>query len=219
MSIEIRLYTLVITINTTKVLHMSTAHSAFEDVMAICIGTLLISFGIALFKDAGLLTGGTAGLAFLVHYQTGLPFGWVFSCINLPFYILSVQRMGWVFTGKTFAAVSLLSMFSSVHGYFANFGSLNPYYSAVVGGLMIGMGFIVLFRHHASLGGVNILALYLQDRYQLKAGHLQLGIDVAILLASMFTISYTAMFASIIGAITINMVISYNHRPDRYIGT
>jgi uncharacterized membrane-anchored protein YitT (DUF2179 family) len=26
------------------------------------------------------------------------------------------------------------------------------------------MGFVVLFRHKASLGGINILALYLQDK-------------------------------------------------------
>jgi hypothetical protein len=31
---------------------------------------------------------------------------------------------------------------------------------------MFGIGFIVLFRHQASLGGVNILALYLQDKIQ-----------------------------------------------------
>jgi uncharacterized membrane-anchored protein YitT (DUF2179 family) len=50
-------------------------HSLLEDVLAILTGTLFVSLGIALFNQAGLLTGGTAGLAFLIHYRTGLSFG------------------------------------------------------------------------------------------------------------------------------------------------
>ena len=45
------------------------AHSVIEDILAILTGTLFVSLGIALFNQAGLLTGGTAGLAFLVHYR------------------------------------------------------------------------------------------------------------------------------------------------------
>ena len=70
------------------------AHSIAEDVLALFIGTLLVSFGIALFKNAGLLTGSTAGLAFLFHYLTGLPFGALFFVINVPFYYFAFMRMG-----------------------------------------------------------------------------------------------------------------------------
>jgi hypothetical protein len=64
-------------------------HSLLEDVLAILTGTLFVSLGIALFNQAGLLTGGTAGLAFLIHYRTGLSFGSVFFLVNLPFYWLA----------------------------------------------------------------------------------------------------------------------------------
>ncbi len=195
------------------------SHTWLEDVLAIVVGTLLISFGVAMFKSAGLLTGSTAGLAFLLHYQTGVSFGVAFSLINLPFYWLAVKRMGWLFTLKTFVAVSLLSVFTSLHGQFAHFGGLNPFYSGLIGGLMMGMGFIALFRHKASLGGVNILALFLQDRYGIRAGKLQLGVDMVILLASLFLVSVPALLGSILGAASLNMVIAMNHRPDRYIGT
>lgn len=194
-------------------------HSWLEDALAILVGTLLISFGVAMFKSAGLLTGSTAGLAFLVHYQTGVPFGVAFSLINLPFYWLAVKRMGWVFTLKTFAAVTLLSLFTGLHAQFAHFDGLNPFYSGLIGGLMMGMGFIALFRHKASLGGVNILALFVQDRYGIRAGKLQLGLDLVILLASLFLVSVPALLGSVLGAAALNMIIAMNHRPDRYIGT
>ena len=50
----------------------STNHTQIEDVLALLIGTLFVSFGIALFKHVGLLTGSTAGIAFLIHYVYGL---------------------------------------------------------------------------------------------------------------------------------------------------
>jgi uncharacterized membrane-anchored protein YitT (DUF2179 family) len=192
-------------------------HSLAEDILAVVIGTLFVSFGIALFKQAGLLTGSTAGLAFLIYYVTALPFGAVFFVINLPFYYFALKRMGWRFTVKSFCAVALVSLFSEVHTHFIHFSLLDPFYTAVFGGLLMGVGFIVLFRHQASLGGVNILSLYLQDHYGIPAGKLQMGVDLGILLASFFVVDVEPLLASVIGAIALNLVIWMNHRRDRYV--
>jgi uncharacterized membrane-anchored protein YitT (DUF2179 family) len=51
---------------------------------------------------------------------------------------------------------------------------------------MVGIGFVVLFRHKASLGGVNILALYLQDKSGIRAGKFQMVVDACIVTASLF---------------------------------
>jgi uncharacterized membrane-anchored protein YitT (DUF2179 family) len=185
--------------------------------MAIFIGTLFVSFGIVMFKQAGLLTGSTAGIAFLIYYVTALPFGAAFFVINLPFYYLAFRRMGWRFTLKTFGAVALVSLLSEVHPRFIHFSILDPFYAAVFGGLLMGVGFIVLFRHQASLGGVNVLALYMQDKYEIRAGKLQMGVDLVILLASFFVVDVKALLASVIGAIAMNLVIWMNHRRDRYV--
>jgi uncharacterized membrane-anchored protein YitT (DUF2179 family) len=192
-------------------------HTLIEDVLAILIGSLFVSFGIVMFNQAGLLTGGTAGLAFLIHYASGIAFGPVFFVINLPFYILAFKRMGWHFTVKTFCAVALVSLFSGLHPQFVQFGALMPFYVAVMGGSLMGAGFLILFRHQASLGGVNILSLYLQDKYGIRAGKLQMAVDLAIVLASLFLVSVTALLASIVGAVALNLVIALNHRPGRYM--
>jgi uncharacterized membrane-anchored protein YitT (DUF2179 family) len=205
------------TASETEAPSQSPRHGLAEDTVAIFVGTLFVSFGLVMFKHVGLLTGGTAGLSFLIYYETGLPFGAVFFVINLPFYYLAVRRVGWWFTAKTFAAVVLVSAMSELHGRFIQFGALDPFYTAVFGGLLMGMGFIVLFRHQASLGGVNILALYLQNRYAIKAGKLQMAIDLTILLASYFVVDLKALLASVIGAMALNMVIWMNHRRDRYV--
>lgn len=192
-------------------------HTLTEDVLAILIGSLFVSFGIVMFNQAGLLTGGTAGLAFLIHYASGIAFGPIFFVINLPFYILAFRRMGWVFTVKTFCAVALVSLLSGIHPHFVQFGTLMPFYVAVMGGSLMGAGFLILFRHQASLGGVNILSLYLQDKYGIRAGKLQMSVDLAIVLASLLLVSVTALLASIVGAVALNLVIALNHRPGRYM--
>lgn len=195
-------------------------HSLLEDVLAILTGTLFVSLGVALFNQAGLLTGGTAGLAFLVHYSTGLSFGLVFFLINLPFYWLAWRRMGWRFTLKTFCAVALVSVFSGQVPKLVQLiavSAMTPFYVAVVGGLLMGVGFVVLFRHQASLGGINILALYLQEKRGIRAGKLQMGVDISIVLASLLVVSPMALLASILGAVALNLAIMLNHRPGRYM--
>ncbi|MEN9865918.1 MAG: hypothetical protein RL748_1508 [Pseudomonadota bacterium] len=192
-------------------------HTLLEDILAILTGTLLVSLGVSMFAQVGLLTGGTAGLAFLLHYATGIAFGWAFFLLNLPFYWLAFRRMGWRFTLKTFCSVALVSLLAGVHPKLMQMSSLTPFYVALIGGSMMGVGFIVLFRHQASLGGINILALYLQDKHGIRAGKLQMGMDVLIVLASLFMVSKLALVASILGAVVLNLAITLNHRPGRYM--
>ncbi|MGE5622836.1 MAG: YitT family protein, partial [Bacillota bacterium] len=164
-------------------------HTLFEDAQALLSGTLLVSLGVAMLGKAHLITGGTVGLAFLLHYFTGISFGKLFFTINLPFYYLAVKKMGWQFTIKTFSAILLLSGMSELLPLVFSMDSIHPAYAAAMGGLLCGVGLLVLFRHKASLGGFNVLVLYLQERYGLRAGAVQLALDGAILLASLPMIS------------------------------
>ena len=99
-------------------------HSLLEDAIAIFTGVTLISVGVALFTSAGLLTGGTAGLAFLLHYAAGWGFGKVFFVINLPFYWLALRKFGKAFALKTFIAVALLSLLTELQPQFLRFADL-----------------------------------------------------------------------------------------------
>jgi uncharacterized membrane-anchored protein YitT (DUF2179 family) len=79
------------------------------------------------------------------------------------------------------------------------------------------MGMLALFRHRASVGGVGVLALYLQDTFKWRAGLVQLAIDLVILLIAFFVISPITVICSVIGAAALNFFIAINHRTDRYI--
>ena len=191
-------------------------HSLFEDAQGLVTGTLFVALGLVLLRHAGLLTGGTAGIAFVLHYATGWRFGPLFFAINLPFYWLAWRRMGGRFTIKTFCAVALLSLLSEALPGWLQLSHVEPWFAALGGGLLIGAGFIILFRHRASLGGLNVLVLWLQDRFGWRAGWVQMGIDCAILLASLPWMDARRLGLSIACAVAMNFALAVNHKPGRY---
>jgi uncharacterized membrane-anchored protein YitT (DUF2179 family) len=193
-------------------------HRPYEDAIAIVMGTLVVALGIAFYATAMLATGGTAGVALLLQYATGYGFGTVFFVLNLPFYVLALLRMGWRFTLKTFAAVSLLSLFARLTPGWLVIGDIAPLYAAVAGGALIGLGLLILIRHRASLGGFNILAIYLQDRHGWRAGYVQLALDVVVLAAALLVLPPDRVALSLAGAVVLNLVLAMNHRPGRYVG-
>lgn len=202
-----------------KLSSRSFRHSLFEDAQALITGTLFVALGVALFKQAGMLTGGTVGIAFLIHYGSGLPFGALFFALNLPFYWLAYRRLGLAFTIKTVLAVSLMSLLSELLPRWLRFADLNPWFGAIAGGLLIGAGMLILFRHRASLGGLNVLVLYLQERYGWRAGYVQAGLDALILLASTAFVPADRIGLSLLGMAAINAALAVNHRPGRYMAT
>lgn len=185
-------------------------HRLHEDIFAMLIGTMLVSLGIAFYAQVTLTTGSTAGLALLLQYITG--------AINLPFYVLAVLRMGWPFAIKTFVCVGLVSYFTAHIPAWLDIGSIDPLFAALVGGGLIGLGILSLFRHKASVGGINVLALFLQENFGVRAGYFQLGVDAIILLAAFFMLPFDRVVYSILGALIMNMIIALNHRPGRYVG-
>lgn len=193
-------------------------HPLWEDALALLLGTAMVALGIAFYSHAGLLTGGTVGLAFLLKYFAGWPFGLVFFTLNIPFYLLAIWRMGWSFTLRTIIAVGLVSLLAELTPNWIRFAELNIYYAALFGGFAMGIGLLMLFRHRASLGGVNILALFLQERFGLRAGTFQMGIDALIVLAAVFIVPLDKVALSVLGAVALNLVLAINHRSDRYMG-
>jgi len=195
----------------------SLAHRPYEDVQGLLTGTLFIALGTLMFSQAKLLTGGTAGIALLISYLTGWPFGPVFFAVNLPFYLFAWKQMGKGFTLRTAAAVSLMSLFAWALPWGLAFERLSPTLAAVLGGLLVGAGLLMLFRHRASLGGVNVVALYLQERLGWRAGRVQLVVDLLILLAAFGVTDLWRVALSVLGAVVLNMTLAINHRPGRYM--
>lgn len=193
-------------------------HSLPEDALGLLSGTLVASVGIYLLKSAHAVTGGTAGLSLLLSYGTGWSFSVLFFLVNLPFFGLAVRTKGWDFSIRTLLSITLVSGFSYLHPLMLPAPGLNPVYATLVGNLLAGVGMLILFRHHSSLGGLNTLALILQEKLGWRAGYVQLVFDVTIIAMSLTLVSPMVVLLSAAGAVVLNIVLALNHRPGRYVG-
>lgn len=195
----------------------ATRHTPLEDAQGIVTGVACAALGVAVLGHLGFLTGGTAGLSLIITYAFGWNYGLVFLAVNLPFYALAIGRMGRAFTVKTIVAIGLMSGLTGIQPRLLRFGEIEPLYAVILAGILIGVGLLVLFRHRASLGGVGILALFLQDRFGWRAGLVQLGFDLMILALAFVVVEPGAILYSVVGAVVLNLLLAVNHRTDRYV--
>lgn len=192
-------------------------HSVIEDVFALVSAGLFVAFGVFLFQSQDLMVGGAAGLALLGTYVIDIDFGVLFFLINIPFYALAWTQISKRFTINTFISVTTVSVLTEQIPAFVDISHVNPIFAAVFGGILIGVGMLMMFRHSSSLGGIGIMAFFLQQRFNIRAGFFQLTVDSMILLCALQFIEWHLVLISILAAFCLNMVISLNHRPERYL--
>lgn len=195
------------------------AHTLAQDAQGLAYGVTMASVSVTILTHLGLITGQTAGLAVLLSYVTGLPFGALFFALNLPFYWFGYRRLGLAFTAKTFTAVAALSALSTLVPGWLSFATLNPVFGALLAGLLSGSALLAIFRHGGSLGGIGILGLWLQDRTGFRAGHLQLAFDAVLFTAALFVLPLPIVALSFAGALATNLVIAINHRREWYVAS
>ncbi|PFG43167.1 putative 5xTM membrane YitT family protein [Isoptericola jiangsuensis] len=193
-------------------------HSLFEDALGILTGTFVISLGLYLLESVSAVTGGTAGLSLLVSYVLPAPFAVLFVLVNLPFFLLAIRMKGWDFTLRTGLSIALVSGFSTLHPAMLGHVEVAPAYGVVAGNVLAGVGLLILFRHRASLGGFNIVALVAQDRLGWRAGYVQMALDTAVVLAAVAVVPPATVLLSVLGAVLLSVILAVNHRPGRYTG-
>jgi uncharacterized membrane-anchored protein YitT (DUF2179 family) len=132
-------------------------HRFYEDVLALFCAGVLVSFGVMLFGTHNLLTGGTAGIAIIGTHLVDMNFGLLFFLVNIPFYFIAWTQLSKRFTINTFISVSMVSVMTEQMPHLINIESIHPIFATVTGGMLIGVGLLIMFRHKSSLGGLGIL--------------------------------------------------------------
>jgi len=189
-----------------------------DDAQGLVTGTLFAAFGVFLMQHAGLVPGGTVGISLLLHYATGVDVGIALFLVNLPFYVLAWMRLGKAFTLRTALSVTLLSVLTWWLPRAITVQQIDGALAAVLGGLLCGSGMLFLFRHGASLGGLNVLVLRLHDRFGWSTGKVQMGLDALIVVAgSLWVGDLRRLGLSVLSVAAINLVLVYNHRKGRYL--
>lgn len=193
-------------------------HGWAEDLFGLLAGPFVAAFGVHLLQSANAVTGGTAGLALLASYAIGWPFALLYLVITLPTVAVGWRMKGTQFALRTMAMIALVAGFSALHAWLLPIVPLHDGYAILAGNLLAGLGTLFVFRHNASMGGFSTIAFIVQERMKWKAGNVQLAMDCLVIIASLLVIPLPIVAWSVAGAAMLSLVLTLNHRPDRYLG-
>ncbi|KLU62204.1 hypothetical protein CEB3_c14240 [Peptococcaceae bacterium CEB3] len=141
--------------------------------------------------------GGVTGIAIILHYLYHWPVGWVVFILNVPLFVLGLKLVGRKFLILSFWGVALLSLTLQVTTHMPVL-TKDTLLSAIFGGVLTGVGMGVIFRSRGSLGGTDILAVFLSRTTPLSVGQILLGMDALIFTATAILFRpEAAMYAAI----------------------
>ena len=143
---------------------------------------------VGFFLPNQMVTGGTAGLALLLHYITPFTIGSLIALINLPLLVLGSRYLGKMFAIRTVITIVLISLFID---FLAQIIKLEPFIldtilSSIFGGIFIGLGLALVIKGNSSAGGSTIIAKIISSKTEIKPAQVILVIDTIIILSALF---------------------------------
>lgn len=151
----------------------------------ILLGNTIYATAVALFiLPAGLITGGTTGLAMVAGHLWGIPVASFVAIFNMIMFLLGAFVLG-----KAFAVTTVISTFyyPFILGQIQKLAGSEPVtrdlmLATVFAGLLIGAGIGLVIRAGASTGGMDIPPLILNKKLHIPVSALMYAFDCIILL-------------------------------------
>jgi len=146
----------------------------------IFLGSFFLALGMVGFLAPNqIATGGTAGLAIVLHYIFPIPIGVLMLLINIPLLLVSVKYLGKTFAFKTIAAILLIVLMIDGLSEFVQLEPLSniPLLATLYGGVGVGIGLGLIFKGGGSAGGGTIIAKIVTSKFDLKTGQVILLLD------------------------------------------
>jgi uncharacterized membrane-anchored protein YitT (DUF2179 family) len=150
------------------------------------IGLALYAFGITAFliplKIAG---GGVTGISMLIYYATGFGTGYTYFIINIFLIALAIKVLGANFGVKTIFSMTIISILLNVMQNYIKEPIINDFFlSAVLSGIMGGVGIGLIFNEGGSTGGTDIIAMIINKYRNISPGRVIMYCDVIIIASS-----------------------------------
>lgn len=150
------------------------------------IGLALYSFGITAFLiPLKIAAGGVTGISMLVFYATGFGTGYTYFIINIFLIIVAIKVLGASFGLKTIFSMSIITiMLTVMQTYFTEPILKDMFLSAVLSGILGGVGIGLIFNEGGSTGGTDIIAMIINKYRNISPGRIIMYCDVIIIASS-----------------------------------
>jgi uncharacterized membrane-anchored protein YitT (DUF2179 family) len=164
--------------------------SVIKDYTIMLVGLVLYVLSWTLFLVPAQITGGgISGLAAVIFYSTKIPIGLTYFAINAVLISIALKILGPNFGVKTvFNMIALTLLFAIPQEYFPGALIEDNFLSAVLGGMMGGVGIGIVFSRGGSTGGTDIIAMIVNKYRNISPGRIILYCDVIIISSSYFLV-------------------------------
>ena len=153
---------------------------------AVAAGNFLYAFTVKLFLlPAGLVTGGTTGMALTVNYLTGISISGFVLIFNVIMLLLGYKVLGKGFASTTLASTFLYPLALEIFDRTLEGVTLTEdvLLCTIFSGLGIGAALGIVIRSGASTGGMDIPPLVLKQFFRIPVSISMYAFDVCILLS------------------------------------
>jgi uncharacterized membrane-anchored protein YitT (DUF2179 family) len=184
--------------------------------LGIAYNLLLITLGSAVFGIGlkgiaiphNFISGGISGLALLIYYWTGmLSPGVIYFGLNIPIFIL-----GWRYVSRRFFGYSLYGMTAltlAIDLIDLQLKVHDPMLAVLAGGCLIGAGSGIIFHSLGSAGGNDIIAVILNQRYNVRIGTYFFVFNIALFAFSMGRLPVDLVLFSVAMSFVTSQVMEY----------
>ncbi len=144
-----------------------------------------------------IIDGGVIGISMMAHYITKWNLGLLIFCINIPFILLAIRKLGVKFILHTLFATAMLAFATNVfHGFHVTEDLI---LSAIFGGIILGFGVGLILRNNASLDGTEMLSITISKKLRfISVGELLMVINLFIYTGAGFLLGWDRALYSIL---------------------
>jgi len=182
------------------------------NLVLIFVGSTLCAVGInGILIPQQFLSGGVTGIALVIRYLVpSLPIAMLYFILNIPIYAL-----GWMYVGRRFFLYSIAGLLIFT-GALTYPNIVLPVHdkilSAILAGIVIGIGSGIILKSLGSAGGLDILSIIIMKRFSIRLGSSILAFNAFVLAAGAILFSlemalYTLVYLFVNSAM-INLVVT-----------
>ena len=160
--------------------------------VVIAFGLLILSIAWTAFLIPHQISGsGVTGLGAIIYYATGIPMGYTYFAINVLLMVVALKILGAGFSIKTIYGIVLSAvMLTVLQPLIPSAVVQEKFMSAIIGGMLCGVGLGIVFTQGGSTGGTDIIALVVTKYRNISPGRIILYCDVFIISSSYIILTH-----------------------------
>ncbi len=163
-------------------------------------GSCLYGVGLTVFlQPSGIPMGGVPGISLVLDYLFGAPIGVMNFVLNIPLFALGYRLLGREFFYKTLFSIVTSSIFIDTCGPLLPVYTGDVLLAALFGGVIMGVGFGMVFRAGGTTGGTDVLSKYFYLKRSVPLGVTSIVCNAVVITGS--AIVYKSLESAMYGII------------------